>query len=343
MRRTPVRVLIVDDSPTALAVLGRVISAEPDLVLVGSVLGGDEALRLIPGASPDVVCVDLVMPGMDGVVLANEIVTRFRVPVLMMSSQVDPSRQDVVDRSLGAGALAFVEKPQLSRLSTGSPETRRFVNRIRVVAGVVVIGKRVNAAHPGLSRVVPRLVAIGASAGGPPALLTLLSALPPSFPMPILAAQHMMAGFEGGFRDWLQSELPLPVWVAERGAIPAPGQVYVAPADSHLEIGAGMRLAVTRRESAEELCPSVNRLFASAARSLGAAAVGVLLSGMGTDGADGLARLKSAGSRTIAQSEASSAVWGMPGAAVALGAVEQQLSPEEIGAELMRLVSEGAS
>ncbi len=342
MRSNPTRVLIVDDSPTALAVLRRLISSQSDLLVVGSALGGEEALRTLPSLAPDVVCVDFVMPGMDGLALAREIVTRFRVPVLMMSGQAPHVTQDLAERSLEAGALEFVAKPHLDHSSAESAEAHRFLNRIRVLAGVVIIGRRSVDQQTISPRAGPRLVVIGASAGGPPALRVVLSALPALFPLPILTAQHMLTGFEGGFRDWLDSEIALPVLVAESGMIPAAGHVYVAPPNSHVEIGVGMRIEVSHRRDASELCPSVDRLFASAARSVGSGAVGVLLSGMGNDGAEGLSQLRAAGSRTIAQSESSSAVWGMPGAAVASGAVEQQLDPASIGGELLRLAVDGS-
>jgi len=346
MQPKPIRVLLVDDSPLALAVLRQMLVTSPDLEVVGAATGGLEALEMIPALQPTVICADYHMRGMNGLEFTRQVMARFPRPILVVSSAVGANDTDRVFALLEAGAVDVFPKPRGGR-DTDAQSAELFVKKVKIVAGVWVRGRlpretvpATRSARPALPPPIPptramQIVVMGASTGGPQALQTILSQLPRRFPLPILCVQHISSGFLGGLVSWLGAHFAGKVQIARIGEIPAPGHVYFPPENSHLVIDRGGRLQASSAPAYEGHRPSVNVTFLSAAAHYGDAAIGVLLTGMGRDGGDGMAALAQAGAWTIAQDEASCVIFGMPGDAVERGAARAVLPLTEIARALI--------
>lgn len=341
-----IRVLLVDDSPIALHIMQRLLSGSPDIQVAGTAANGKEALDLIPALNPDVICTDLHMPVMDGLELTRAVMNKYPRPVLVVSVSVETDSPNVF-RLLEAGAVDVYPKPRAFLDADQEKRARELASKIRILAGVHVF-RRAGAAtrtprpSPPLS-LLPnapvRIVAIGASTGGPQALREVLSHLPAGFPVPVVCVQHIGGDFLSGMVAWLAEVSPLPVQKATQGEVPQSGVVYFAPVDAHLELDNGGRFELSQAPPYDGHRPSATVTLCAAAHRFGASAVGVLLTGMGRDGAEGMADIAAAGGVTIAQDEASSVVYGMPAAAVALGAVQHVLPLEQIAPALAALAN----
>lgn len=341
-----IRVLLVDDSAIALHIMQRLLARSPDIQVVGTAADGREALDLLPALNPDVICTDLHMPVMDGLEFIRVVMSRHPRPILVVSVSVEPDSPNVF-RLLEAGAVDVFAKPRAILDADQEKLARELASKIRILSGVHVFrrnGAAMSAASPRLpippqTRAAVRIVAIGASTGGPQALRAILSGLPSSFPAPVLCVQHIAHGFLSELVAWLAETSPLAVRQAVQGEVPQAGVVYFAPEDAHLELDNGGRLNLSQAPPCDGHRPSVTVTLRAAARQFGPAAVGVLLTGMGRDGADGMAAIAGAGGITIAQDEASSVVYGMPKEAVALGAARHVLPLEQIAAALAALAN----
>ncbi|TXT40154.1 MAG: Chemotaxis response regulator protein-glutamate methylesterase [Comamonadaceae bacterium] len=320
-----IRVLLVDDSPIALHIMQRLLSNSPGIQVAGTAANGQQALDLLPQLNPDVICTDLHMPVMDGLELTREVMDKYPRPILVVSVSVEPDSHNVF-RLLEAGALDLASK-------------------IRILAGVHVFRRTATA-----KRTIPplppfalpphapmRIVVIGASTGGPQALLEILSHLPRNFPLPVVCVQHIGADFLTEMVTWLAENTPLPVRKAVQGELPQPDRIYFAPENTHLEFDDIGRFNLTQAPPCDGHKPSVTITLRAAAHRFGASAIGVLLTGMGRDGAQGMADIAAVGGITIAQDEASSVVYGMPKAAVELGVVQHVLPIEQIASALVAL------
>ena len=341
-------VLIVDDSPSMRMLLSHVLARDPRIEVIGTVDDGQAAIDYLQcgGVRPDVVLMDIHMPRLDGFEATRRIMETDPLPIVICTATADPKELAVAFRSMEAGAVACVEKP----LGLDHPKFASCVENlqqtIRLMSEVKVV-RRWNRSRPGgghaamavpspnVRQPLPRIVGIGASTGGPPLLQNILSALPRDFPAPILIVQHIAPGFLAGMVEWLNQTTGQHVHVAAHGAVPLPGHAYIAPDDFHLGVSPGGRLALARDASEDGLRPSVSWLFRSMAQNLGSSAVGVLLTGMGKDGAAELKQMRANGSMTIAQDRESSVVHGMPGEAIALGAAVQILPADRIAAALI--------
>jgi two-component system chemotaxis response regulator CheB len=329
-------VLLADDSPLFREMLGRLVGADPAFEVVASARDGAEAARLVRTLRPDVVTMDLQMPEADGFSGIARIMADTPTPILVLTSL---PAQVVTFQALSLGALDILEKPDPSADLDAYGQTLR--SRLRLLAGVRVIRHpRGLRRPPGGGR--PRgertsIVAIGASLGGPRALATLLRGLPARFPAPIAVVQHIADGFTEGLAGWLDQECAVGVRVARDGDPLEPGQVLLAPTGRHLRVGPA-RVRLSDEPAVEGFRPSVTPLFQSVAQAHGPRACGVLLTGMGRDGADGLVALRAAGGHAIVQDEATSAIFGMPRAAIEAGAVDRVLALDEIARALMELV-----
>lgn len=341
---TPIRVLLVEDSPVALTILKRILATSSDLEVVGTAGNGLEALQLIATTQPQVVCTDLHMPKMNGLELTHRIMAECPRPILVISSSVH-AQEDAhnVFQLLQAGALDVFPKPNLALPAEYERVKQALIHRIKVLAGVKVFTRHPfssasvatvaeNSGEPLLQTASSgrdphrlKVVAIGASTGGPQALYTILKQLPANFPIPILCVQHISEGFLVGLVEWLGAECSLPVMIARFGEIPQPGTVYFAPERQHLQINAQGQLMTVAAAPVSGHCPSATVLFQSVAACYQRATVGILLTGMGRDGAEGLQAIARAGGSTIVQDEATSIVFGMPKAAIALGAAQHIL------------------
>jgi len=340
MSTKPVRVLLVDDSPLALVILQRMLATSSEIEVVGVATHGRQALELIPHLKPDVVCTDYHMPDMNGLELTREIMSRFPCPILVVSSAVGTADTNRIFNLLEAGAVEVFPKPRGGR-DADALAAEQLVKKIKIVARVRVHGRRLKAAQPIPASAVPatspKIVAIGASTGGPQALQTILSGLPKDFPIPIVCIQHISMGFLPGLVSWLAGHFRGKVQVACPDEMPRPGYVYFPQEDTHLLIDAHGRFQSSNQPALGGHRPSVTVTFNAVAKHYGDAAIGVLLTGMGRDGGAGMQALAEAGSFTISQNEATCVVYGMPKDAVERGAARvvlplQDIAPALIGA-----------
>jgi two-component system chemotaxis response regulator CheB len=331
----PIRVLVADDSELFREMLARVVGADPAFEVVAVAADGNAAAQHARILRPDVITMDLNMPDADGFSGIARIMAETPTPILVLTA----NRVETVGfRALSLGALDLLEKPQAT---TDLDDYGRLLrSRLRLLAGVKVIRhvrglrERVAAAPGRAGRA--ELVAIGASLGGPRALAALLRGLPAPFPAPIAVVQHIADGFTEGLASWLSTETRLDVHEARDGEPLLPGVVVLAPTGRHLVVGEGL-VRLSDAPPVETFRPSVTPLLVSAARVYGARACGVILTGMGRDGAEGLRAIKDAGGPTLVQDEATSTVFGMPRAAIELGAADRVLPLDEIPRVLAEL------
>ncbi|MEX1180549.1 MAG: chemotaxis-specific protein-glutamate methyltransferase CheB [Cucumibacter sp.] len=331
--------MIVEDSPVARELLMNTLNSDRRLSVVAAVETGEQALRLVSSLAVDVISMDIRLPGIDGIETTRRIMETFPTPIIVVAA--DLSRETVNNsmEALRAGALTVVEKPRIESVESYRQMARRICDQFVNLSRVKVVRQRFNGAaprprptnrppapllRPGV-RPAFDVVGIVASTGGPPAVAILLQRLPADFPAPILLVQHMGEGFLGGYAAWLASVCDFRVVVASDGEHPLPGTVYVAPGGVHMTWRNGtIRLAPS--ESTRGHIPSGDMLFYSLAAFAGPRALGILLTGMGEDGARGLLEMRHSGATTIAQDKETSAVYGMPAAAKALGAVTEELA-----------------
>ncbi|MGD0377447.1 MAG: chemotaxis protein CheB [Streptosporangiaceae bacterium] len=334
---TPLRVLVCEDSRTYAAALRRMLEYDGDIAVDAVCATAEEAVAALPRIEPGLLTMDLELPGMDGLEAVGEIMSFRPLPILVLSAHVGP-RSDKAAAALAAGAIDALAKDDLDLRDPAGAAGAAFRQRVRALSRARVIrhprarlgARPARPARPGALR-LPRyasVIGVCASAGGPQMLVLLLGALPADYPIPLLIVQHMAAGFTGGLVRWLDQTVAMPVGVAEPGAQAAPG-AWLAPEGAHLTLNASGRLALDRHTVAGHHRPSGDVLLSSIAAAAGQAGAAVVLSGMGTDGAAGAAAVRRRGGLVIAQDEQSSAVFGMPKAAIDLG-VDAVLSPDEI-------------
>jgi len=343
MNKNPIRVLVAEDSPVERELLLHILQADPEIRVVSVAADGVQAVEAACRERPDVVTMDVHMPNMDGLEATRQIMETCPAPIVVVSASSGYSREGAkAFEALEAGALALARKPP----GVGQPgygaAVQELLQTLKLMSEVKVVRRwrrpgvaRPLAQPPKITPHAPiQLVAIGASAGGPPALQHILAALPKDFPVPLLIVQHMASGFVEGFTGWLRDSTGFPVQVAVHGAQPLPGHVYVAPCGTHLAVANSGLLRLADDPPEGGLRPAVSALFRSVAEACGERAVGVLLTGMGRDGAAELKQMKDSGAITIAQDEETSVVFGMPGEAVRLGAATYVLPLERIAAML---------
>ena len=340
-----IRVLVVEDSLTVRKRLCEVLACEPDIEVVGEAHDGKRAIELCLALRPNVVTLDMMLPVMSGLAATEYIMAHCPTPILVVSASMNRGEVFKTYEALAAGAVDVLEKPHGDE-GDGDWE-RRFVSTVKLVSRIAVITHlrgRLSApphwesqapsstARPGGQ---VRLVAIGASTGGPGAIVELLRGLRPDFSLPLVFVLHISSVFSSGFADWLDGQTGWRVAHPRDGEpyASAAGRVVMAPPDVHLVVRGG-RFRLTRDPERHSCRPSIDVLFESIAAELGGAAAGCLLTGMGRDGAAGLLALRRAGALTIAQDEASSVVYGMPREAALLGAAERVLPLGQIARAL---------
>lgn len=338
----PIRVLLVEDSPSQMELLRSYLDATPDLIVVGTAATGQEAVRSTLRLRPHVVAMDIHLPVFDGYEATRRIMQQQPTPIVLFSSSSGDAERRAM-AALAAGALAVVRKPAPPSDPSSVADRDHLIRTLRLMAGVKVVTHRPPRATPlrvqRTEHTGFELVAVAASTGGPAALQTFLCDLGPQLSAPIVVVQHVAAGFAQALADWLASVVPQPVQLVVEDTALQPGHVYLPGDKLHLVISRPGSVGVVPVCANDRYCPSADRLFLSAAHHYGPRAIGVIMTGMGEDGAQGLAALSAAGGVTFGQDEASCVVYGMPRAAKALGAVRHELPLERLGLSVAALLA----
>jgi two-component system chemotaxis response regulator CheB len=344
-----VKVLIVEDSRVIADFLSHSLSSDPQIKVVGTVFDGSDVVEAVLRTKPDVITMDIHMPIMDGFEATRSLMENCPTPVVIVSGSASVNEVATNFRAIEVGALTVIGRPAGIGHPNHETSIRELIQTVKLMSEVKVVrrwpGNRVAKpakaveppmARPAVSSEKAELIAIGVSTGGPLALQTIFSKLPRNFPMPILVVQHLSPGFTQGFVEWLSSLTGFPVHVAVEGEAILPGQAYVAP--ENFQMGVKDNRIVLSKDGPENgMRPCVSFLFRSVQKAFGSRAVGVLLTGMGEDGAEELKQMRDAGAITIAQDKESSVVHGMPGHAIKIDAAQYILPPEGIAKALVNL------
>lgn len=350
-----IKVLIVDDSALVRKMLTEILDKDPQIEVVGTVADPYQAREKIKKLNPDVLTLDVEMPRMDGVTFLSKLMRLRPMPVVMVSTLTEQGA-DITLQALQLGAVDFVTKPKVDFVSTINNYAEELIEKVKVASKVSISTleatfKRNNPDVEKVSKKISKrwnfkttdqLIAIGASTGGTEAIKEVLATLPANAPG-IVITQHIPAGFSASFAKRLNEICALEVCEAKDGQQIIPGHVYVAPGNLHLSVirsGARFICKVKDGELVSNHKPSVDVLFNSVAKNIGQNAVGVILTGMGKDGAEGMLNMLQAGARTIAQDEKTSVVWGMPGSAVKISAAETILPLQDVSNALLKLCSD---
>lgn len=349
-----ISILIVDDSETTLEYLKYLLAADDEIVIAGIATNGQEAVELTERKLPDVILMDIQMPHMDGFEATRIIMENNPVPIVIMSASHNIKDTEVIFRAMEAGAVALANKPRGLDHSDHERSAQELVQTVKLMSEVKVVRRRPLAktrlkkqplpptpvVKPKTGTAPIRVVAMGASAGGPPVLQAILSCIPKDFPAPILIVQHIAEGFMDGLIDWLSRSAPVPIKLGFHEEPLLPGRVYFAPDGYHMGVDCSNRIVLARGEPENGSLPSISYLFRTVADAYGSHAVGVLLTGMGRDGADGLKLMKDRGAITMAQDKASSLVQGMAGEAIKLNGAMYELHYGNIAPALISLLKQ---
>ena len=338
-----IKVLVVEDSPVVKEYLVHILNSRPGMEVVGTAGNGREALGAVDRLKPDVVTMDINMPVMDGLEATRMIMETNPLPILIVSGAWDPTEVKTTFKAMEAGAVTILQRPA----GIGHPDAEKMaeemVLKVKLMSEVKVVRRRPykdagtyrdtpasGDTYPQIGSANINVVAIGASAGGPVVIQSILNSMQKDFPYPILIVQHIAAGFLSGMVDWLAGTSGVPLQIAADGETLLPGRAYFAPDGFNLGVRPDGRIFLDDRDANFRTRPSVSYLFQSVAGAFGRNAVGILLSGMGSDGAAELKLMRSKGAVTIAQDRESSLIFGMPGAAVELDAATYVLPPDKI-------------
>lgn len=342
-----IKVLVVDDSPVSRELLVYVLNSDPEIKVIGTAHNGEEALKAIGHEKPDVITMDIIMPKMDGLEATRVIMETNPIPIIIVTSSFNLREVDFSFKATEVGALTLVQKPRGIGHPSHEKDAKELIRVVKLMSEVKVVkrwpdirkaalvsGKAVDA---GRRSDEIKIVAIGASTGGPPVVQIILSTLPKNFPLPILIVQHMAEGFMTGFVEWLNHTSAIPVHVAVHNTMAQGGVVYVAPDGAHMAVAANGRITLVNDAPENGLRPAVSYLFRSVLHAYGSHAIAVLLTGMGKDGAVELKLMRERGALTVAQNSESSVIFGMPGEAVKIDAARYILAPEEIASLLISI------
>jgi two-component system chemotaxis response regulator CheB len=335
-----IRVLVADDSSMGRQQVVAALRFDPAMEIVGEARNGAEAVELVLQLRPDVVVMNILLPGTSGLEATKTIMVERPTPIVILSDRENRADVELSMHALRAGALAVSPTPRSWDADKGHPAVREFLATVKSMSQVKLVRRwkeRPSTAAGRLAGTKPLVVAVAASTGGPPALQRLLSDLPSDFPLPIMAVQHIAAGFVGGLVDWLNSAVALQVKLAQQGEPLAARTLYIAPDGRHLGVTPEGRVLLAASAPICGFRPSADYLLDSVARSFGRRAIAVMLTGMGQDGVDGLRTVRTAGGAVLVQDEATSAVFGMPRAAIEAGLADVILPLPQIAPRLVAL------
>ncbi len=335
-----IRVLIVDDSYTTREFLKQIIDADPRFQVAGEAANGKDAVEKAATARPDVIIMDLQMPGMNGYEATRAIMETHPVPIIIHSTLVAPEQTENIFKAMKAGAVAVSQKPPGMGHPDFAPLAEKLLRTLQLMAEVKVVRRlKQKIAPAGTTAAVrqlirpassSRLIAIGASTGGPPVLQTILSQLDPAFAIPMVIVQHIAEGFLEGMVEWLSHSTHLTLTIPKTGESVKNGHVYFAPENHYITISPSRTFRIFRINPQERFKRPISYLFSSVASIYKKNAIGVLLTGMGNDGAAGLKEMKDQGAITLVQDAETAVVFGMPGEAIKLNAHSFKLPPSDI-------------
>jgi two-component system chemotaxis response regulator CheB len=350
-----IKVLLVDDSPIALAILKRMLAISSDIDIVGTALNGSKALKLIPVLEPDVICTDINMPVMDGYQLTKEVMERFPRPILVVSTEVQEDQKDNVFNLLEMGALDVFPKPRsglsLQDRDFTAGKTNTLIEKVKNIARLNVKKKTTKKAKTKKKTPSPsiptrnldgnkvRIIVFGGGVGAPQVLKTVLTQFSFNFPIPIICVQHISDEFLQNLVDWLASNCQIRVRIAQDGNAPRPGVIYFPKPGSHLEIDSDGNFSSQRKLPYKSYRPSISVTLNSVSNYYHNKVLGILLSGMGSDGVEGLQKVKQRGGITLVQSEESSVADGMISQALKANVVDHVLNIDEISEKIISLLA----
>lgn len=348
-----IKVFVVEDSTVVQELLVHILSSDPALKVIGTAANGKEALEFLRKKTPDVITMDIHMPVMDGFEATSKIMQSTPVPIIIVSASWQPAEVEKTFRAIEAGALTCIEKPLGLEHPNYEKISKSLIETVKAMAGVKLV-RRWNKPEQAQPQIGPRttrikplfkipgdikVVAIGASTGGPPALQALIAGLSDGFKVPILIVQHISHGFLPGLVEWLGQSTKLTVRIASDNESLFPGTIYFAPDGKQMGVDLKGRIKLSDEKTENGLCPSVSYLFRSVSENYGPKAIGVLLTGMGKDGAEELKLMRDNGAITFAQDKESSVVHGMPGEAIQLNAATFVLQPGSIAEMIKNMVN----
>lgn len=339
-----IKVLIVDDSPTIQQLMNYILSSDNAIKVIGIVNNGESAIKFIEKNKPDIITMDVSMTGMNGFEATRSIMETNPIPIIVITGLFDSKDIDRTLQAIDAGAVSVIEKPTGITDKNFHEIAQNIIDMVKLMSEVKVIKRKPAYKNTKINLSTDikeenrlsdiKIVAIGVSTGGPPVLQTIFSKLPSNIKIPILVVQHITPGFLTGLIDWLSQVTEYPIHIASQGEMALPGHIYFAPDGFHMEVRSSGQILLTTAEKENGLRPAVSCLFRSVSNYYGKKSMAILLTGMGSDGAQELKQLKDKGAITVAQNKETSIVYGMPGEAVKLNAATYVLSPEKI-AELL--------
>jgi two-component system chemotaxis response regulator CheB len=348
MTKGMIRVLIVEDSIVARELLRHILDSDPDIEVIGAAKNAAETFEFLAHSKPDLITMDINLPDTNGFEITRRIMEREAVPIVIVTASWDAYSQDTIFRSLEAGALTVRAKPRGPGSSTYEEDTKELLRTVKLMSEIKVVTRHsprrweVSIQEANIRAVKEthsiEIIAMGASTGGPAVIRQILEGVSPDGDIPpLLIVQHIAEGFLKGLVHWLEGTTGHKISIATGREKVASNRIYFAPDHFHMGVDATGRIHLSRATDKHQICPSVSHLFESIARAYGPRAAGILLTGMGTDGAAELKIMKDNGSVTVAQRRESVVVYGMPGEAERLGAAKYFFGPEEIARFINRL------
>ena len=331
-----IKVMVVEDSMVARELLVYILESSPDISVIATAENGVQALKRLKSYSPDLITMDVNMPEMDGLEATARILEQYPIPIIIVSAALDPEERTNTFKIIDVGALALLDKPRGITDPDFDKEAKKIIEMVKIMSEIKIMKRRRKIKNTIIPKPLPYInkkfdiAAIGVSTGGPPVLKDIFSNISADFPLPIMVVQHIADGFDQSLVDWLNIYSKLPIHIARQNEQIVRGHIYVAPSGKHMIISNLRQISLIPMSESDKLCPSVGKLFQSVSNIYSKNAIGIILTGMGKDGANELKMMKDNGALTIAQNKESAIVHGMPGEAIKIGAAVYVQSIEEI-------------